>query len=105
VATVPPLDELAAQLVSRAQLRHRAVHDAGPWAIRWAGQTAPAERVLDEERAEVRFYAWLAGGDTGPSAAELTCAGVSLSCREIEMPPVGRFRVEWVLELCESVAA
>ncbi len=102
---MPPLDTLAARAVARASLLARAVHDSGPWMISWAGQSVPAERVLDEERAEVRFYARLAAADAGSGLATLSCAGTLLSCREVEVPVPGWFEVEWALELREPVAA
>lgn len=102
---MPPLDTLAAQAVARAGLRARAVHDPGPWTICWGDRAASAERVLDEERGEVRFYARLTTDAAGPGVVALACEGVPLSYREVDAPAPGLFEVEWALELREPVAA
>lgn len=100
------LDLLVAEAVFRVRLIERALHDAGPWSIRYGGQDAPAVRMIAADRVIFRAHfpgvCWISDPD---ETATLLCGGESVSIRPIEPPQDGEFTMEWEIALPETVNA
>jgi hypothetical protein len=100
------LDLLVAEAVFRVRLIERALHDAGPWSMRYGGFDAPAVRLIAADRVIFRAHfpdvCWIS--DPGPTVL-LLCDGETVSVQSIGRPEDGEFTMEWEIALPEPVHA
>lgn len=102
----PPLDTLVAGAVADARLLERSLHDHGPWSVRWADTTVPAERQVGAT--SVAFSASFPADHQGDGEyAELWCRDELVQVRYVGPPPATEHGVDlgWVVGLSEPVAA
>lgn len=92
------LDTLVARAVHAARLLERAVHDPGPWAMEYAGQVFPADRVIHADHvhivATMPAQCWL--GDP-ESPLSLLIDGEVVAVRRIPHPGDSAADLDWTI--------
>ena len=100
------LDVLAARAVFTARAFERAVHDPGPWQMRWGPFTVPAQRLAADEgigfAASFPEHCFLSEPEP---MLTLLCRGDVVLAREIEFPGDQGFSIAWVLAAEADVPA
>lgn len=94
------LDFAVAQALYRARQMERALHDPGPWTIKWGPHEVPASRLVGET--SIHFLAHFPEHcylDAPSPTATLLCRGEVVGTRDIEFPGDGAFSLTWVLDL------
>lgn len=99
------LDLAVARAVMAARQIERALHDQGPWTIRFNDVDYPAVRWIGEDRVIFRAYfpdaCWLS---EDPAPVDLVCSGEVVGTRLVEAVD-GESSIEWVFVLPEREPA
>lgn len=92
------LELAASQALYAARLLEAAVHDDGPWAMRWGTIEVPATRRITEDGVvfEATFPDACYLADPGPHLL-LLCRGEILGLRVMDHPGDTQFAVLWSL--------
>lgn len=100
------IDALAARAVYAARLFERAVHDSGPWTMRYGAFEVPAERDVADDRvtftAVFPEHCYLVPPE---DRATLLCRGEVVSVRTVEFPGDQGFTLTWEIAARTPVAA
>lgn len=100
------LDTAVSRAVHRARLLERALHDDGPWAIEYGGQSLPASKVYCAShihlQAQIPTQCWIVDPD---GIAVLTLRGEPQSVQQIGIVGDGGHDIDWILHAEDFVSA